>query len=88
LRCNEQGECYLLGDVDNNGIVDVADALQILRAVIGLPNEITGNPQALCASLISANVPLTGNETPQIEDALLILRYAIGLQSNDRIGKR
>jgi len=81
-RCGKLGDdCYRLGDVDNDDVIDIADALQILRHVVGLSNEIAGNPRAWCASLVTAPLPLTGDETPQIADALQILRFVVGLSS-------
>ena len=68
------------GDVDNNGVIDVHDALRALRIVAGLSTATTGE-------LISGDVaPLVkGNPQPDgkidIGDVVVILRSAAGLTS-------
>ena len=68
---------WLLGDVDHNGFVNVADSVLVLRHAIGLssiPND--AQPQA--------DVTLDGRI--DIADALMILRYAMGLIDSLDIG--
>ena len=61
---------YVLGDCDNDGSIDITDALIALRHVLGL-SELTGN------QLLAADAD--GNGTVEIADALLILRRALEL---------
>ncbi|MCL2638582.1 MAG: hypothetical protein FWD48_09460 [Oscillospiraceae bacterium] len=66
------GSTYAKGDVNGDGAVTTADALEILRYVAGLDNAITGNAQALVAGSITADAPTTAC-------ALQILRLVAGL---------
>jgi len=66
------------GDVNNNGIVDVSDALQALRIAVGL---ITPTAAELSAGDVSPQIG--GRPAPDgkidISDALMILRKVVGL---------
>lgn len=68
----ETPPAYTLGDVDNNGAVDSADALLTLRYAMGLTSL---SDHALAAADVD------GNGTVDSADALTILRYAMGLIS-------
>ncbi|MCL2755405.1 MAG: hypothetical protein FWD35_06800 [Oscillospiraceae bacterium] len=66
------------GAVIDGNTVTVADALEILRFVVGLTNAISDNgseSRQWKAALV------TGGEEPQIDDALQILRYVVKLSS-------
>jgi len=56
----------LLGDLNGNGIPDVADAIGILRIVVGLDAH---NPLADC----------DGDGTVSVADAIMLLRCVVGL---------
>lgn len=60
----------MLGDVNHNGIIDVADAVAVLRHALGL---------ALIPSSDFIWADVTGDGNIDIPDALTILRYAMGL---------
>jgi uncharacterized repeat protein (TIGR02543 family) len=61
------------GDVTGTGSVDIHDALEILKYLAELPNEIDSNDDARAAATI------TGHGNPTICDALEILKYLAGL---------
>ncbi|MBQ3938142.1 MAG: S8 family serine peptidase [Clostridia bacterium] len=61
---------FLRGDCDQNGIVDISDALLALRHAMGL---ITLEGNGLLAGEIDGDGVIT------ISDALLIMRYSMGL---------
>ncbi|MCL2696891.1 MAG: hypothetical protein FWE74_02275 [Oscillospiraceae bacterium] len=63
---------YALGDVNGDGAVTTADALEILKYIAGLESTITDNPQALVAASITADAPTTAC-------ALAILRFVAEL---------
>lgn len=58
------------GDADGNGVVDMTDALTVLRAAMGLV-QLAGEAEALCDVNHDGAVSIT--------DALLILRCAMGI---------
>jgi hypothetical protein len=68
------------GDINNDGTVDVSDALLALRMALGL---ITPSADELSAGDVSPQ--LEGRPNPDgkidISDALLILRKVVGLQT-------
>jgi hypothetical protein len=69
---------YTPGDVNDDGVITVGDALQILRFLVGLSNVINENGEGSNewnAALI------VSEDRPQIGDALQILRYLVGLSS-------
>ncbi|MDR2532644.1 MAG: dockerin type I repeat-containing protein [Oscillospiraceae bacterium] len=66
---------YSLGDVNGDGFIDSADALEILKYEIGLPNVIEGNPRALAAA------DIFGNGVVDSRVALEIMKFEIGLPS-------
>jgi acyl carrier protein len=69
------GQPYSLGDVTGTGAVSISDALEILKLLAGLQNDITGNAKAERASNIVSAV----GEKPNISDVLEILKKLAGL---------
>jgi len=67
---------YRIGDVDGNGLVEIADALAILRYCVGMSSPIDNNPDAKRAASI-----IKRNGEPEVADALQILRYAVDLSN-------
>jgi hypothetical protein len=65
----------IIGDVDNNGEIQVQDAIAILRHMVGLPSQIEEGNRAWQAAII------TGGSAPQVQDAIAILRRLVGLPS-------
>jgi hypothetical protein len=63
------------GDIYEEGFVTTANALEILRFVVGLPNDIEGRPQAMAAADVN------GDGVIDTADALEILRFVVGLPS-------
>jgi hypothetical protein len=81
--CNEGGKWFALGDVDGNDAVNIFDALEILKFIIGMNSTIShGNIQdgALRAARISPTA-LTEGGKPNIFCALEILKFIIGMTS-------
>jgi arabinan endo-1,5-alpha-L-arabinosidase len=71
------GQC-LYGDVDDNKIVNITDALEILKYLAGLDGNLLENDEkALRHSLIMPVSKETG--IPSINDVLEILKYLAGL---------
>jgi hypothetical protein len=68
----------ILGDVNGNGIIDIGDAVEILRYLAGMTNAIENNPQAFQAALVVS--PREGR-LPNISDVVEILRYLAGMSS-------
>ena len=67
------------GDLDNNGTVDIADALQALRITVGLdPSNATAILHADVAPLDSVGIPFPDKQIT-VADALLILKKTVGL---------
>jgi len=69
------GVRYRKGDVNGDGKIDTADALEILKNEAGLSNIISGNDRAFAAADVN------GDGRIDTEDALLILRIAAGLET-------
>ena len=63
-------EPYVLGDVNEDGEIDLRDALLTLRYSMGIIPEDAINPSA---------ADVNTSHTIDVEDALLIMRYAIGV---------
>ena len=61
---------YVLGDVDNSGVVDIGDAVALLRYIAKLTNEINLN---------AANVD--GSDSVDIGDAVKLLRVIARLET-------
>jgi alpha-tubulin suppressor-like RCC1 family protein len=67
------------GDVNNDGKVDIADALRVLRISVGLETPTaTDLLQGDVAPLDAAGIPLPDKKLT-VGDALVILRKAVGL---------
>jgi hypothetical protein len=66
-------EPHALGDVNGDGIISIADAIQILRFVAGLSSVIEPDNAAWNSALI------TGGDRPNVNDAVQILRYLVWL---------
>jgi len=64
---------FMVGDVNQNGVIDIGDALAILRYLVGLSSEIDNCDISFNAALIESC------RRPQIGDALAILRELVGL---------
>lgn len=62
---------YILGDVNDDGVVDIADVTQLLRYIVGLDSEDNINMDA-------ANVD--GSENVDVNDATKLLRVVVGLE--------
>ncbi|MCL1831742.1 MAG: hypothetical protein FWG45_02375 [Oscillospiraceae bacterium] len=74
----ERGGAFGLGRVtDSSPEPSIADALAILRYLVGLSNPITQCEDARAAALITN----TNSPNPTIQDALAILRFVVGLSS-------
>jgi hypothetical protein len=73
----------LIGDVDNNGIVNINDALEILKFLANIEgNLIDTDETALRHSLIlPASKESIGGGKPTILDVLEILKYLAGIPS-------
>jgi hypothetical protein len=69
------GERFLRGDVDGDGRVTTADALEILRYTAGLPNVIEGDERALAAADVNRDGVI------DTSDAMRILQIVAGLTS-------
>ena len=65
-----------MGDIDNNGEVDVNDARTALRAAVGLEELTAGS-----LSFLAADADKNGEIG--VEDARMILRSAVGLEKLD-----
>ncbi|MCL2754291.1 MAG: hypothetical protein FWD35_01045 [Oscillospiraceae bacterium] len=65
---------------DNTAKADINDALQILRSIIGLQNEIADSPLAQAASNIKSTSGM-----PDISDGLQVLRSIIGLDNDIKV---
>jgi hypothetical protein len=66
------------GDINGDGVVDIADALLALRATIGLTQLSSAETDRGDVSPLVSNVPV-GDGRIDIEDSMLILRKAVGL---------
>jgi hypothetical protein len=64
---------YAKGDVNGDGVINTADALEILRYIADLDNVITNNPLALVAASITADAPTTAC-------AIAILRHVAEIE--------
>jgi hypothetical protein len=71
-----------MGDIDGDGIIDIMDALEILKFLAGIDNLIArdvGN--ALAASLITDASKARVPQAPDVMDALEILKLLAGIDS-------
>ncbi|MCL2754462.1 MAG: metallophosphoesterase family protein [Oscillospiraceae bacterium] len=80
VDCDFLGGRYGFGRVTNTAAIPgVADALSIMRFIIGLESGIKTDNDARAAANITS--PGSGSPDPTLNDALAILRYIIGLDS-------
>jgi hypothetical protein len=63
------------GDVNGDGVVNISDAIEILRFLAGMSNIIDSNEQAFNAARI------LGRSYPEIGDVIEILRYLAGMNN-------
>jgi hypothetical protein len=70
-------ERYVSGDIYGEGFVTTANALEILRFVVGLENDIWGRTSAMAAADVN------GDGVIDAADALEILRIVVGLSSGE-----
>ncbi len=68
LSVNYSDQLNYRGDVDKNSYVDASDALEILRYVVALSENIS--PE---------DADLNGNDSVDAEDALIVLKYTVKL---------
>lgn len=73
------GSGYLLGDVDDDGVVTILDASTIQRVLAGLKNDTNG--------IVAKRGKITG-KTLTILDATMIQRYLAGFEVPYEIGKK
>jgi hypothetical protein len=81
--CSERcGSGLVTAASRTRGTRDVADALQILRSLVGLTSEITTSPTcpARRAAMIT-DASKAANAAPTVQDALQILRGLVGLST-------
>jgi hypothetical protein len=74
--CGIIEELYRLGFVTEGEAISINDAIEILKWLVELPNEIDGNDNAFNAARI------TGEDKPTINDAIEILKWLVGLDSD------
>lgn len=75
-RCTLSRVCFSWGDVNGDGEIDVADAIEIIRMTMGLSHSIGYGGRSWCAAMI------TGYDArPTVWDALEILKYTAGESS-------
>ena len=66
------GDC-LIGDVDNNGMVTITDALEILKFLAGLENLIEGDDPIALRHSLTLESSVEANK-PAILDVLEVLK--------------
>ncbi|MCL2036863.1 MAG: hypothetical protein FWG83_05715 [Oscillospiraceae bacterium] len=69
----------VLGDIDGNGVVAIADALEILKYLAGMNSQVEPNTKAWAASLITP--ASRAADKPAIGDVLEILKKLAGMTS-------
>jgi len=68
------------GDLDENGAVEVADALKALKIFVNLQTpDITDKAAMKIGPLDAAGVPTGGAGDPDLNDIILILKKAVGI---------
>ena len=78
-NCSEDGKWFALGDVDGDGKITSADALEILKFMVKLPNAMnTGDNKEGAARAARIVNPSTD---PTSADALEILKHMVRLTS-------
>jgi hypothetical protein len=74
LFLRDDDDAYRKGDVNGDGQITPADALEVLKFAVGLESHIDGNAAAFRAGSITSDSPTTAC-------ALEILKVAIGIES-------
>jgi hypothetical protein len=74
LYQSSDNNCY--GDVIQDHLVDVGDAILILQQIVGLTQF--GNDQ-LQAANVDGSIDANGNQNVDVGDALLVLKHIVGL---------
>ena len=69
---------YSFGDVNGDDQINVADAIILLRHIVGL-NDL--EPDQIGRANVSASYDAAGNPTLDVSDAILVLRQIVGLTS-------
>jgi len=72
------GSDILFGDVNGDDQINVADAIILLRHIVGL-NDL--EPDQIGRANVSASYDAAGNPTLDVSDAILVLRQIVGLTS-------
>jgi len=76
-RCVLRSSCRCIrGDVNGDGVVTIADALEILKYLAEIDNLISKSPNAF-----NAAARITASVIPTMGDALAILKYLAGMES-------
>lgn len=70
------GSDIFFGDVNGDTQIDVADAIVLLRYIVGL-NDL--EPDQIGRANVSASYDAEGNPTLDVGDAILVLRQIVGL---------
>jgi hypothetical protein len=73
-RCVECCDGVHIGDVNGDGVIDVLDAIEILRFALDLPSVLDDCPIARKAALV------VSDDEPGVADAIAILRHVVGLE--------
>ena len=63
-------ETIKFGDVTGDGKIEVADAIKVLKDIVGI--ETLSGPQSYAGRV-------TGGETVSVSDAILILQHIVGI---------
>jgi hypothetical protein len=82
--CNEDGTYFALGDVDGNGLVNIFDALEVLKSIVGMNSTINHGDKQVGARHAALIVPPSGGVprvNPNIFDALEILKFIVGMNT-------
>jgi hypothetical protein len=73
-----------MGDVNNDGVVDIQDALEILKYIAGIDNVLTSGPNAANnyhAARLTPESRVEGSKLG-VTDALEVLKHLAGIQPN------
>ena len=75
VPCTAAGSDIVFGDINDDGQVNVADAVLLLRYIVGLTAL---EPDQVGRANVNASHDAAGNPTPDVGDAILILRRITG----------
>lgn len=76
VPCTAAGSDIVFGDINDNGQVNVADAILLLRHIVGLTDL---EPDQVGRANVNASHDAAGNPTLDVGDAIAILRRITGL---------